>query len=292
MTLYHIGISGGKDSTALLLWAIHKSGLPREALRCTFCDTGNEDPLTYAHIQLIEEKIIWPAGIVGGLETLIPPLQFFALAFKKGRFPSRKAQFCTTELKIEPTKRWLRARWDEGHETVILNGKRLDESRERKKKMKDVPERAFSDYWGCEELAALRTWTLNDVLAIHQEFGIPLNPLYAFGVSRIGCFPCVNCDKVEIRTCAEKRPEKIDEIAREEVRHETEGGAFSSFFAAKTATKPFRTKTVPGTDGKVFQVAPIREVVQWANTTRGGKQFRLPLADPPKVCFSKYHACE
>ncbi|HEX2656151.1 MAG TPA: hypothetical protein VHN11_21215, partial [Xanthobacteraceae bacterium] len=108
--LYQVGISTGKDSTAALLWALFKSGLPRHRIRVTFSDTGNEDPLTYQHLEVIR-KIVEDAGVPFGIETLIPALQFFDLCFKKGRFPSRVAQFCSIELKIEPLKRWIERQW-------------------------------------------------------------------------------------------------------------------------------------------------------------------------------------
>src|SRR5882672_11190335 len=143
MILYHLGVSGGKDSDALFLWAIHRSGIPREQIRVTFDDTGNEDPVTYEQIAMLDE-IARVAGVPGGIETIIPPLQFFDLALKKGRFPSRKAQFCTIELKVEPTRRWIRAQWKDGHEVVVLNGKRVSESHERRRSMKNTPVRGFS----------------------------------------------------------------------------------------------------------------------------------------------------
>ena len=289
--LHHLGVSGGKDSTALLLWAIHESGLPRESLRATFCDTGNEDPVTYAHIRRLEEIAIH-AGIPGGLETLKPPLQFFDLALKKKRFPSRKAQFCTILLKIEPTRTWLRQQWAEGHETVIMNGKRVGESNERKKSMAGKPARAFSDYWGCEEWSPLRDWTFEDVKAIHRRHGVPLNPLYALGAKRVGCWPCINCGKLEIRLVSKHRPEKIAFIAEQERRHLEVNGQFCTFFPSNTTTANFHDQTYKRKkDGKEFGAASIGNVVKWAQTERGGKQIRLDFEEAP-ACHLDYHACE
>lgn len=56
-TLYHVGCSGGKDSSAVLIWAALESDIPRENLRATFCDTGNEDILTYQHLDLLRERV-------------------------------------------------------------------------------------------------------------------------------------------------------------------------------------------------------------------------------------------
>lgn len=291
MKIHHLGVSGGKDSTALLLWAIHESGLPRESLRVTFCDTGNEDHVTYAHIALLD-KIAMEAGIVGGVETIMPALTFFALALKKKRFPSRKAQFCTIELKIAPTKRWLAARWAEGHDVVIINGKRVNESHQRKKSMKDQPERGFSDYWGCEEWSPLRNWSLADVLAIHERHGVPLNPLYALGAKRVGCWPCINCGKLEIRLVSTHRPEKINLIEAEEKRHLEVNGRVSTFFPSKSTTSNFHDRTyVRKKDGKKFGAASIRKVVEWSHTERGGKQIRLPFEES-KACFLNHLSCE
>lgn len=289
--LYHLGCSTGKDSSALLLWALFESGLPRDRLRVTFCDTGNEDPITYAHLELLRE-IVEREGIIGGLETLIPPLQFFDLAFGKGRFPSRKAQFCTIDLKIEPTKVWVRQQWAKGEDVVLLNGKRAGETNERAIAMRGVPERYFSDYWGCEEWTPIREWTFDDVVAIHKKYGVPLNPLYAMGASRVGCWPCVNCGKTEIRIVAAHRPEKIDQIAAEELRHEQKLGRVSTFFHGKTTTKNFHDKTYTDSDGKVWGTASIRSVVKWAHTKRGGKEPIDPADAAPVVCHSKYLACE
>lgn len=39
-TVYHVGISGGKDSTAALLWLVHESGVPKHRINATFCLFG------------------------------------------------------------------------------------------------------------------------------------------------------------------------------------------------------------------------------------------------------------
>lgn len=287
--IYHVGISGGKDSTALLLWILFVSGIPHHLIRVTFSDTGNEDELTYEHLRLIHRVLLAPLGI--GLETLHPVRDFFELALFKKRFPSRVAQFCTTELKIEPLRAWLREQWGNGIETVILNGKRVVESAERAKTMADQPVRAFSDYWGCEEWMPLREWTLEDVFAIHRKFNFPLNPLYALGASRVGCWPCINCGKKEIRLVSKQRPEKIAFISEVEERFKSEFGRTATFFHAKTAPAQYRTETYTDSDGVEWKTSPITEIVKWAHTKRGGKE-PLTEADETAACFSKYHACE
>ena len=45
-------------------------------------------------------------------------------------------------------------------------------------------------------------WTLKDVVAIHQRHGLNLNPLYGMGFERVGCLPCINSSKNDIRITA------------------------------------------------------------------------------------------
>ena len=289
--IHHLGCSGGKDSTALLLWAIHESGLPRESLRVTFCDTGNEDRLTYEHLRMLNETVALSAGIIGGIETLKPEYDFFQLAIKKKRFPSRKAQFCTQSLKLFPTQAWIKARMIEGHDVVVLNGKRTAESAERGRAMKGKAEREWSPFWGCEEWAPLMDWTIEDVLAIHRRYGVPLNPLYALGAHRVGCFPCINCGKVEIRLVAKYRPEKIDQIREAEQAFIPLTGRPGSFFQAKMTTPNFNDFTYVNRKGETRSGSFIDSVVKWAQTARGGRQYRMPFDDVP-ACWMNYGACE
>jgi 3'-phosphoadenosine 5'-phosphosulfate sulfotransferase (PAPS reductase)/FAD synthetase len=46
--------SGGKDSTALVLWA--KENLPE--FTTVFCDTGWEHPITYAYVEEINQTVL------------------------------------------------------------------------------------------------------------------------------------------------------------------------------------------------------------------------------------------
>jgi len=308
--LYHVGCSGGKDSSALVLWAIHESGIPRDQLRVTFCDTHNEDELTYKHIEFLRNEIVLPAGIPGGLGVLEPERGFYDLVRKKKRFPSRRAQFCTHELKIKPTQKWLEARWDEGFDTVVMSGRRRKESEQRAAHLKDhSDEMQFSDFWGCQQWDPLLDWTFEDVLAIHEKYQVPMNPLYALGAKRVGCFPCINSGKRDIRMVARVRPEKILEIADWEQNMEAEFGRFSSFIHSKGVPERFKSKeftyTPKGEDEPItINVCTILDVVDWSRTEHGGHQYSL-MNDSgltfedgwnedskPSACWANYGACE
>ncbi|WP_167702307.1 phosphoadenosine phosphosulfate reductase family protein, partial [Xanthomonas axonopodis] len=125
-----VNVSGGKDSTALYLLAI-ESGRP---FRAVFADTGNEHELTYEYVQRLHERtggprVEWvkadfharmakhrayvlerwprmgiPDALVQEAAQLHEPTgnPYLDLCITKGRFPSRMAQFCTSELKEFP----------------------------------------------------------------------------------------------------------------------------------------------------------------------------------------------
>jgi 3'-phosphoadenosine 5'-phosphosulfate sulfotransferase (PAPS reductase)/FAD synthetase len=55
MSLHVVSWSGGKDSSALVVWALVH--LPQADTRYVFCDTGWKSPLTYRFIEAIKPKL-------------------------------------------------------------------------------------------------------------------------------------------------------------------------------------------------------------------------------------------
>lgn len=254
-TIFHVGVSGGKDSTAVLLWMLHESGHAPERIKATFCDTGNEHEWTYAHVKLISQT-------VHPIETIYPRLPFFDLAHAKKRFPSTKRRFCTQHLKIYPSQQHIERMKYYGLDVIAVSGVRADESEERR----HLPEWGWSSTLGCPQWRPLIQWTIKDVLAIHKKHGVPLNPLYAIGAQRVGCWPCIMSRKAEIRTIALQFPERIAEIRKAEERLEAEYGRYSSFFARNAVPERFRTKEYVTPEGEKMMVATIDDVVRWALT--------------------------
>lgn len=286
-TIFHVGVSGGKDSAAALLWLVHESGIPREKIRATFCDIGNDHQWTIEHVALLSER-------VHPIETIKPELNFFDLCFKKKRFPSSKARFCTEHLKIHPTADHVLSMLQQGLEPIAVSGVRGDESADRAK----LEEWDFSGTLICYSWRPLIKWTIEDVYAIHKKYDIPLNPLYSIGAQRVGCWPCIMSRKAEIRTIALKFPERIDEIRAAEEKFERENGRYSSFFArnaipARFRTKDFHDKGTPVIDpetGDVMKICTIDDVVRWSMTGRRAKGSYLD--DPPEPISCKSGFCE
>jgi 3'-phosphoadenosine 5'-phosphosulfate sulfotransferase (PAPS reductase)/FAD synthetase len=266
--LNYCGLSGGKDSSATMLWLIHESGLDRSTFRFTFCDTGNENDHVYRHIELISDRVqsFGCAPVV----TLKPERNFLELAQWKNRFPSRKARFCTQHLKVIPTREDVQQFIRSDYEVTVHSGVRAGESPDRAK----LVERGFSDMFGCTVNRPLLRLSLADVVEMHRRYDMPLNPLYGLGFTRVGCFPCINSNKNEIKLISIHFPERIDQLRVDERSIKKPGAksSISTFFQRKTVPPRFRSLEVETQQGPMM-VCTIDDVVRWSHTgPRAGRK--------------------
>lgn len=266
-----VSVSGGKDSTACAL-ALREAGLE---YRMVFADTGWEAPETYNHLDMLMKKLgpIDVVGVPGGMVSRIR---------HRAGFPARMQRWCTRELKIDPLRKYHDA---SGDDTVSVVGVRAAESESRAK----MPEVEDDDRWGGWIWRPILTWTVEDVLAIHHRHGIEVNPLYKRGHNRVGCFPCVYSNKEDIRLVAEHAPERIDLIRQLEAecvdQRRQRNAETPGRYAYPDDTSFFQSREGDG------RLTNIDRVVEWARTSRGGKQ--LPLIQPPPDggCF-RWGLCE
>lgn len=303
--IYHLGVSAGKDSTAAYLWLVFESGWPQDRMVISFCDTGNEDRLVYNYLEMLHQKIF-------PITTVVPPLDFWELAKKKGRFPSRKARFCTQQLKIVPSMRFVLELKRRHGKVLLLTGERRAEAHSGNSRG-DLETFSYDDGYGCDKYLPIYEWTLDDVWQMHRrhlsidwvisliendaeltpenkallvermgKHGIPRNPLYDMGARRVGCFPCINSVKYEIRAMAHFRPKRIDFIeSKEGSLGRKDNRMFSSFFARKTVPPRFRSREITTASGEKMKVATIRDVVRWSRTKWGAKEFDDSIDDVP-----------
>lgn len=288
-TLYHVGLSGGKDSTALLLWMIYESGIPPHQVVVSFCDTQNEAEGTYQHLRLLNRRVfpvVW-------LQTE----GFLHLALRKKRFPSTKARFCTQELKLKPTKAFIDSMLSDGYDVIAVSGVRRAESAARAK-LSEWGD-PMESYFGVREWRPLIEWSFDDVLALHEKYDVPLNPLYYLGAQRVGCFPCINSSKAEMRALARNFPERVEQIREWEQSFDTPNG-ISTFFSPNTVPARFRSVTVETKNGQK-RVATIDDVVEWAKSGWRAKGLHPDEAslfdgqlrdEPVGLCLSQSLACE
>lgn len=257
-------VSGGKDSTALMC-ALREAEIP---FRAVFADTGWETPETYTYLDTLRSVLGITIDVVG------VPGGFRAQAIREGILPHGKTAWCTRKLKVEPLAAYHDAvRDSEGVDTVSAVGIRAEESEARS----SLPEWEFGgggprewDGWIWRPLIA---WTTADVLAIHHRHSVPVHPLYRMGHSRVGCAPCRNASKEDLRQWAAGHPDRIDavrsleaEVTAERQRRGLEGAA--TFFTSRR-------------EGPVS----IDRAVEWSRTERGGRQLPLIQPEPQGGCF-------
>lgn len=217
------------------------------------------------------------------LSALYPTgIPFLDLCLWKGRFPSRKAQFCTEELKRNIAVAYQLDLIDAGYQVVSWQGVRRDESVNRRNAKKF--ERLGPKLWAFRPLVE---WSALDVFDYCAREGIKPNPLYLSGCGRVGCMPCINAGKEEINQIDARWPEELEEKdAWEQLVSLVSKRGFSTFFNKELHQDKFR-------DRRVHEANKITAVIQWARTSRGGKQFSLlPDMIEPDACASAYGLCE
>lgn len=260
-------VSGGKDSTALCL-LMKEAGIPYERVHM---DTGWEHEITERYVREYLPTVLGPITIVqgrdGGME---------GLCLRKGMFPSRIRRFCTQELKVFPFRDHLRGLQDAGLDPVNAVGVRAAESAARA----NLPEWEESRDLDCYVWRPLIAWSEADVIAMHKRHNVKPNPLYLKGATRVGCWPCIFSRKGEIRLLAELDPGQIDRIERLEKRVGDEA-------EARGAERPSLFQNPIRDEAGKRPCMPIREVVEWSKTKRGGKE----VDDEPWAATSAEEGC-
>ena len=226
-----------------------------------------------------------PQEIIDRAKELLVPTgePFLDLCMLKGRFPSRKAQFCTERLKLEPINAVTHPLLEAGHTVVSWIGERADESTERAAK----PTLERHRWEGGGNLILWRPihkWTKPECFALAKRHGVKPNPLYQMGMGRVGCF-CINATKGEIAQVDRRFPEIIERIAKWQAIVASVSRRQSATYFKGTADDPL--------------TGDIRRMVEWALTSRGGKQFSLLDAitraedeERGPMCESAYGLCE
>lgn len=316
MSEYNIvSVSGGKDSTALLLLALERQP---ENLQAVFADTGHEHPLTYEYVAYLHDKVFpirtiradfsadlarraafvakkWreqglpEERVLRAIELLKPTGNpFLDLCVWKGLFPSTKRRFCSEELKRNPIIEQVQMPLlDAGHSIISWQGIRADESAARA----HLPERDLvastpngAELWNYRPILQ---WTVEDVFAMHAKHGIDPNPLYKMGMGRVGCMPCIHARKDELLEIGRRFPEEIARVAEwERMVSDASRRGLSSFF-------PYDRTPGEHHQHKDQKMPDVWQVIEWAKTSRGGTQYDMFRADTSgPLCSSLYGLCE
>lgn len=275
-----VGFSGGIDSQACARWVLNRHAA-KDVVLINSDAGGNEHPMTTEHIHWYSANVhpvVMLTPIVGDMGGIAKAkradlgwedsktMTFDMLATLKGRWPSSQAQFCTEYLKLLPQKRWITENV-KGEKFVRYSGVRRDES---KRRTQTSCIEAWDDYFECGLHCPLADWTKQMCFDYVKSHGEKVNPLYALGFSRVGCAPCINSNKSDIRMWAQRFPAMIDKVRGWEA----------------TTGRTFFSPMVPGKE-----INWIDEVVAWSMTERGGVQLTLLM--PLTQCETKYSGlCE
>jgi 3'-phosphoadenosine 5'-phosphosulfate sulfotransferase (PAPS reductase)/FAD synthetase len=282
-----LSFSGGKDSVASLLYLRERG----RTVVPVFCDTKWEHDLTYKYLDYIDTAI-------QKVHRVDPPLGFVELAKKKKRFPSVKARFCTTELKLKPLRSWVMKAMESGlipQDVIMACGVRADESPSRAK----LPEWQDSDDFFClPQWRPIISWTADDVFAIHKKYGIEPNPLYKLGMRRVGCMPCIMTSLVELAEIGKRFPEVIEKCAEAEAEAEAAFDHNTLWSSGDIPDRWTSKRWISPKDGKEYCIPTARDVFAYAamdqQTRRmaGGTRLLFETEEEAPSCKSSYGLCE
>ncbi len=277
-----VSVSGGKDSTAMCLNLLEQGYSKSDFIR-VFMDTGWEDSGTYGYLEQLQDtigEIITLKQDIDFPEEYSEYVEYFEnkigwespfirRVFKYQFFPTRRMKWCTKELKIEPIKKYFDSLDDD---YVNLVGIRKEESPRRSR----MEEWEYNDFFDCWVHRPIIDWKEAEVIDIHHRFNLVPNRLYLNGSSRVGCYPCINSNKQEIKKLNKERIQLIKELEEviTDLRAKRKGELKAITFFSSKGTSP------------MF----IEEVYEWSQTTRGGKQFELFSTEEP-TCV-KWGMCE
>lgn len=323
MTVMHVAsVSTGKDSAATAILALET--IPRDQLRFISCDTGNEHENFLPYLAYMERHLgikidilranfdreiagkaeyvrnVYPTKlpkegfsaeetaeiIERCLRALVPTGNpFLDLCIWKGRFPSRRAQFCTEHLKTIPAVEYQMGLIEAGLCEAVWSwqGVRIDESEARRTRLQGTGACVvhFQEQGGgIYNYRPILRWTAADAFEAHRIAGLEPNDLYRQGMTRVGCMPCINAGKDEILEISKRFPHHIDRIEMWEAQ---------AALASKRSEASFFPD--PHRDAHLDKRG-IRKVVEWSKTARGGKNIDWIRLEPAKACESAYGLCE
>lgn len=281
-----VGFSGGIDSQAVARWVLNR--FPAADVILMNSDAGgNEHPITTEFVEWYSRNVhpvVKVTPVVGDLLNRCKPererrglpddhpMDFPLMAELKGIWPSRRKQFCTQHLKLEPQRRWINVNvTDKGESFIRYSGVRREEGKKNNSWRATAPIEGWDDMFGQPLMHPIADWTKQMCFDYVQYHGEKINELYSLGFDRVGCAPCVNSNKEDIRNWARRFPEMIDKVREWE----------------KRTGKSFFMPMIPG-----VKINWIDDLVRWSMTVRGGRQYDLLAVIQPDSCDSKYGLCE
>ena len=180
----YVAWSGGRCSTGALHLAIEQD----PDIPVVFTNTGVEYPETVKFVRETAEA--WDLNFY----ELKPDRTYWTIVKEYGfpqiRGSSRKRggskPACCKYLKILPPKAFMKEHDLDG----LITGLRVEESRPRALAIYQKGPYYYTIRDGLYKYHPVALWSLGELMTYTGENDIPLNPLYAMGLPRVGCMPC------------------------------------------------------------------------------------------------------
>lgn len=208
-----LGLSGGKDSSALAIYM--SQAYPDIEIEYFFTDTGEELDEVYEYLSMLE-------GFLGKtIKRLDPSRDFqFYLAYYNQFLPSAQTRWCTKDLKIKPFEKWVKSEFtDNGYTVFSYVAIRADEEFRQGLNSKNgglITKFPFKDD-GIDKAG---------VFEILENSGLGL-PSYYDWRSRSGCTFCFFQRKIEWVGLKERHPEAFERAKQMEKNSLEHGSPFS-----------------------------------------------------------------
>ena len=189
-----VAFSGGRDS----LVALHLTLQRRRDVKVVFVNTSIEFPETLKYVrelaqtwgfefhEVSAEKNFWELSHERGLPIGGRGNQFF-LAELSEASGVKLSNACCNQLKITPARQFYR----EAGIDAQVTGLRVDESMMRRFNFADYGALRYSRDYDTLVAWPIFAWSIADLMAYVEQHQLPLNPLYAMGHQRVGCWSCL-----------------------------------------------------------------------------------------------------
>lgn len=182
-----------------------------------FNSTGWDHPATLEHIE--REQDLYHVNVSTTSAGTVPDK-----ILKYGMFPMHGNRFCTDELKLAPSNKFYQQLATKlGHGFQVFSGVRSQESSQRSKRYRG---KVDSELYALHEVMPGKFPKLLATAGVQMRLPIlewsatqvmdfvgrkDLNPLYAKGFDRVGCFPCMAAGDA-----AKEKAFRFDEFGRQQ----------------------------------------------------------------------------
>jgi Phosphoadenosine phosphosulfate reductase family len=193
-----LGLSGGKDSTALAIFM--RQNHPELEIEYFFCDTHKELQETYDYLERIKARLGIKINYLEAARGFDHWLDVYG-----GVLPSPKMRWCTKQMKIIPLEKFVG-----DDEAISYVGIRADENREGY-----IPTKAnIQPKFPFKEKGLVKA----DIILLLENSGIGMPDYYRWR-SRSGCFFCFFQRKYEWVMLAQEHPDLFTEAVKYEQEH-------------------------------------------------------------------------